>query len=69
MKHLWTRFVRDESGQGLVEYVLIIAVVAIGLIAALYLFRDKVGNTFEKVATTLENEPVNQWAPGGGGGS
>jgi pilus assembly protein Flp/PilA len=66
MKNLWTRFVQDESGQGLVEYVLIIAVVAIGLIAALYLFRDKVGNTFEKVATTLENEPVNQWAPGGG---
>ena len=67
MKNLWTRFVQDESGQGLVEYVLIIAVVAIGLIAALYLFRDKVGNTFEKVATTLENEPQNQWAPAGGG--
>ena len=59
MKELWTRFVKDESGQGLVEYVLIIAVVAIGLIAALYYFRDRVGNTFVNVGQRLENEPAS----------
>jgi pilus assembly protein Flp/PilA len=61
MKELWTRFVEDESGQGLVEYILIIAVVAIGLITALYYFRGKVGDTFKKVGESLEKEPANQY--------
>jgi pilus assembly protein Flp/PilA len=59
MKELFSRFVKDESGQGLVEYVLIIAVVAIGLIAALYYFRDRVGNTFVNVGQRLEAEPAS----------
>lgn len=61
MKELWTRFIKDESGQGLVEYVLIIAVVAIGLIAALYYFRDRVGNTFVNVGERLESEPATPY--------
>ncbi|HSJ13186.1 MAG TPA: Flp family type IVb pilin [Longimicrobiales bacterium] len=65
MKELWTRFVEDESGQGLVEYVLIIAVVAIGLIAALYVFRNKVGNTFDSVSQSLNNQPSNTYVPAG----
>ena len=35
LKSLLDRFRSDESGQGLVEYVLIIALVAVGLIIAL----------------------------------
>jgi pilus assembly protein Flp/PilA len=61
MKDMWTRFMQDESGQGLVEYILIIAVVAVGLITALYLFRNKVGDTFSVIADTIENEPQSQW--------
>ena len=62
MKELWTRFVEDESGQGLVEYVLIIAVVAIALIAALYYFRDRVGNTFVNMGDRLESEPATPFS-------
>ncbi|MBX6365830.1 MAG: Flp family type IVb pilin, partial [Gemmatimonadetes bacterium] len=40
MSELFSRFVKDESGQGLVEYVLIIALVAIGLIGIMILFRN-----------------------------
>jgi pilus assembly protein Flp/PilA len=64
MKELWTRFVKDESGQGLVEYVLIIAVVAIGIILALYYFRDRVGNTYMNVGQRLESEPSTTFATG-----
>jgi len=35
MRHLLTRLVRDESGQGMVEYALIIALVAIVVIVTL----------------------------------
>jgi Flp pilus assembly pilin Flp len=62
MKELWTRFVEDESGQGLVEYVLIIAVVAIGLILALYYFRDRVGQTYVDVSDSLKGQPANEFA-------
>jgi pilus assembly protein Flp/PilA len=57
MKELLTRFIKDESGQGLVEYVLIIAVVAIGLILFLFYFRGKVGSTFKRVGDSLDNYP------------
>jgi pilus assembly protein Flp/PilA len=40
VKMLWN----DESGQGLVEYALIIALVAVGLIAILLVLRNSVGN-------------------------
>jgi Flp pilus assembly pilin Flp len=68
MKDLWTRFVDDESGQGLVEYVLIIAIVAIGLITIMYVFRDSIGNIFKESATQLNGTPANQYgAPTTGG--
>jgi pilus assembly protein Flp/PilA len=50
-------FVADESGQGLVEYALIIALVAIGLIAILTLFRNAIGNVFNSTKNTLNNAP------------
>jgi pilus assembly protein Flp/PilA len=47
----------DESGQGLVEYVLIIALVAIGLVAAMLIFRNSIGNTFTNVTQELQAAP------------
>lgn len=61
MKELWTRFVDDESGQGLVEYVLIIAIVAIGLVAIMYTFRNSIGNIFQTSANTLDTAPGNSF--------
>jgi pilus assembly protein Flp/PilA len=57
MRELWNNFVKDESGQGLVEYVLIIALVAIGLIAIMIVFRDSIGGIFRTISTTLDNAP------------
>ncbi len=57
MTALWRGFFADESGQGLVEYALIIALVAIGLIAILTLFRNAIGNVFNQTKNNLDNAP------------
>lgn len=49
LQQLWN----DEQGQGLVEYVLIIALVAIGLTAIMVVFRNAIGNIFNEIANTL----------------
>jgi pilus assembly protein Flp/PilA len=58
------RFAADESGQGLVEYVLIIALVAVGLILALTVFRNQIGNTLDEVNNSLQNAPSTPYSPG-----
>lgn len=47
-------FARNEEGQGLVEYALIIALVAIIVIVALSFLGGTVGNTYNYVAGNLE---------------
>lgn len=54
---------RARPGQGLVEYVLIVAVVALGLIGALVIFRNVLWS--EVVAPV--NERVECASPGQGG--
>lgn len=57
MQALWNRFVADESGQGLTEYALIIALVAVALIATLVLFRNSIGRVFTNATTKLNAAP------------
>ena len=59
MKAVLSKFMKDESGQGLVEYALIIALVAIGLIAILVVFRNEIGKVFQKSSNELHNAPAN----------
>jgi pilus assembly protein Flp/PilA len=61
MKSLWRTFWSDESGQGLVEYALIIALVAVGLIAILLVLRNSIGNVFNNAATQLNNAPASPY--------
>jgi pilus assembly protein Flp/PilA len=48
-----TRFLKDDTGQGLVEYALIIALVSIVAIAALQLLGGKASNTLSNAAAQL----------------
>lgn len=48
---------RDESGQGLVEYALIIALVAIAVIGALIFLGGRIGNVFNSVGEELNEYP------------
>lgn len=65
LKALLGRFRSDESGQGLVEYVLIIALVAVGLVLALTVFRNRIGSTFDNVNAHLQAAPSAPYTPGG----
>ncbi len=47
------RFLIDESGQGLVEYALIIAVIAIAIIIAMIFLRDQLKNQFSMIGNNL----------------
>lgn len=47
-------FAAKEKGQGLVEYALIIVLIAIVVIVALSLLGPVIGNVFTEIATTLE---------------
>ena len=44
---------RKESGQGLVEYALIIVLIAVLLIAALMLLKDEISGAFSKITSGL----------------
>ncbi len=49
----WWLSLKSERGQGLVEYALIIALVAILLIAALTLLQGQISATFSTISQAL----------------
>lgn len=56
LKRLWT----DEEGQGLVEYGLIIALVAILLVGGLLALTGALDGIFESISGTLEEPEATQ---------
>jgi len=53
MLSLLKRLVKEEEGQGLVEYALILALIAIVVIGAMQLLGGQVGTTFNNITTKL----------------
>lgn len=54
MKKLWNKFLSEESGQGMVEYGLIIALIAVVLILVLTQMSKSLENIFTKVKDQLD---------------
>jgi pilus assembly protein Flp/PilA len=46
-------FLRNDDGQGLVEYALIIAVIAIAVIVAMLFLRGQIQNVFSNIGNNL----------------
>ena len=46
-------FLRRDEGQGLVEYALIIAVIAIAVIISMVFFRNQLTNYFSNIGNNL----------------
>ena len=46
-------FVQNDEGQGLVEYALIIAVIAIAVIVAMVFLRGQIQNIFSNIGNNL----------------
>jgi pilus assembly protein Flp/PilA len=47
------QFFREDEGQGLVEYALIIAVIAIAVIVAMVFLRGQIQNIFSNIGNNL----------------
>jgi pilus assembly protein Flp/PilA len=55
MKALLARFVRQDEGQDLVEYALLLALVALAAITAMGLLGTAINNKYSSAASTLNN--------------
>jgi Flp pilus assembly pilin Flp len=56
----------QDEGQALVEYSLILALVAVGLVAVLLLFRDNLGGSYGRVGHQVDAAGLPVASPGGG---
>lgn len=63
MLSLLSQFWNEDAGQGLTEYALVLALVSIGLIAILVIFRDAIGGIFARVAQVLQGAPSEGYNP------
>jgi len=59
MKELFKSLWADESGQGLTEYALIIALVSIALVLILVAFRDELARVFNAIGSLLQSQTVS----------
>jgi pilus assembly protein Flp/PilA len=62
------RFMNDESGATAIEYGLIAALIAVGIIAAATTLGSQLSGLFERIAGRLEDAEVPAGAGAGGGG-
>lgn len=59
MKNFMNWFTEEESGQGMVEYGLIIALIAVVLIVALQAMQGGIQNTFKAITQALAGQQQN----------
>ncbi|MDV3426243.1 MAG: Flp family type IVb pilin [Bacillota bacterium] len=53
MLNMIKRLVSEEEGQGMTEYALVLGVIAIGAVAVITIFRDKVKTLWDTIVTEI----------------
>ena len=53
LKALFIRLVQEDSGQDLIEYALVAALIALGALVGMKTLANDIGNAFTTVGTTL----------------
>ncbi len=52
---LQAKFARDESGASMVEYILLVALIALAVIAAVVFLKDQVNAKFNQAGSSLSS--------------
>ena len=55
MKQIFKNLISDESGQDLIEYALVAALVGLGSVASMQSLAGSIGNAFNGIGTALAN--------------
>ena len=55
IKNMLVAFIKDESGQDLIEYALVAGLIGIGAVVAMTGLSGKIGNAFNGVGNSLAN--------------
>jgi len=55
IKQAFLSFMKDESGQDLIEYALVAGLIGLGAVAAMSGLSGKIGNAFNSVGNNLTN--------------
>lgn len=69
MRQLIRRLRTCEAGSGLVEYALLIAVIALGLVGVLRLFRNSTGGVTNRVAGSIATQTAASYGSRGTAGA
>lgn len=56
MKKFFADFIKEEEGQGMAEYALVLGVIAVGVVGVLVLFGEEILKQFNKVLSAFKNE-------------
>ncbi|HEY8216644.1 MAG TPA: Flp family type IVb pilin [Acidimicrobiia bacterium] len=54
---LQAKFTKDERGANLVEYILLVALIALAVIAAVVFLRGEVSDKFDETGSKVSNAP------------
>ncbi len=67
IKGFFKDFVTNESGQGMVEYILIVVLIAVAVLVVVGAFGDKIKAKFTDAGTALDKTKVDTTGKGGAG--